>query len=521
MFVEKVKSFMECLFCKEKEMKSFDDDLTNAATRRALHDLVEKYGAASALDLSAYDGMDHTGMFGGSMKRSLKSVSESKLGKTAAEAARNTRQQAGFSAEIIETTRKNKERIISGSSVRSARLDDLGRTNDQLIDTADFVLNDKGEKIIIAGTEAQMKFIGGDGSQTFDKLCESKHEKYWKSGVKVEIPKDYFESFSKTADEKISNLQNEIKTLKTNGASAKVIENKQAQLDKYKAVRRNTISSGTTSADAMLARTNPKLYTAKSMLYTAHDAGIAGAQQAAVVGGGCAIVLNMAEILKGKDIEEAIKDVAVSTGKSAARSYAISAGGSLIEGGVQHYKDSVPKLLKMKGTPTEVAGFVVDTVESFYGYFSGSISGTECMLNVAKSAAFALANLTPIGQAVFVARTAYTLASVAVGVLKQALEAPGIARERRIQIEEECKAQIALLKQFRAEFERASQRWLKETTQTIVSALNAMDDALRISDIDKYIGAANSITEAMGRNAQFYNQEEFDSLMESDEAFVL
>lgn len=502
-------------------MESLDEDLSNAVTRRALHDLVEKYGAAAALDLSAYDGIDHTGMFGGTMKRSLKGISESKLGKTAAEAARNTRQQAGFSAEVIETTRKNKARVISGSSVRSARLDDLGRTNDQLVDTADFTLNGKGEKIIIAGTEVQMKFIGNNGSQTFNKLCETKHEKYWKAGVKVEIPKDYFEEFSKTADEKISNLKNEIKTLKDKGAAASVIENKQTQLKKYEAVRKNTIPSGTTSSDAMLARTNPKLYTAKSMLSTAHDAGIAGAQQGAIVGGGCAIVCNMVDILKGKDIDEALKDVAKSTGKSAARSYAISAGGSLIEGGVQHYKNSVPKLLKMKGAPTEVAGFVVDSVESFYGYFSGNISGTECMQNVAKSAVFALANLTPIGQAVFVARTAYTLASVAVGVLKQALEAPGIARERRIQIEEECRAQIALLKQFRAEFERASQQWLEETTHTFVSALNAMDDALQIGDVDKYIGAANSITEAMGQKVQFHNQKEFDDLMESEEAFVL
>lgn len=502
-------------------MNSLDEGLSKAAVRRALHDLVDRYSEASALDLMAYDGVDHTGMFGGSMKRSLKSVAESKLGKDATEALRNMRQQAGFSAEIIETTRKNKERIISGEKFRSARLDDLGHTNDQLVDTADFFIDGNGNKIIVAGTETQMKFIGNNGSQTFNKLCETKHEKYWKAGVKVEIPKDYFEDFSKTADEKISNLQKEVEELKARGASASVIEAKQNQLNKYKAVRKNTIPSGTTSSDAMLARTNPKLYTVKSMLSTAHDAGIAGAQQGAIVGGGCAIVCNMVDILKGKNIDEALKDVAKSTGKSAARSYAISAGGSLIEGGVQHYKDSVPKLLKMKGAPTEVAGFVVDTVESFYGYFSGNISGTECMQNVAKSAVFALANLTPIGQAVFVARTAYTLASVAVGILKQALEAPGIARERRIQIEEECKQQIALLKQFRVEFEETSKRWVKEVTNTFVTALNAMDDALQIGDVDKYIGAANSITETMGQSVQFHNQKEFDSLMDSEEAFVL
>lgn len=505
----------------DSHMDSLDDSVSRAAARVVLHDLVDRYSEAAALDLSAYDGNDHAGIFGGTMKRSLKSVSESRLGNTAMEAARNIRQQAGFSAEIIETTRKNKERVISGSKIRSGRLDDLGRTNDQLVDTADFFTDDKGNRVIIAGTEAQMKFIGNNGAQTFGKLCETKHEKYWRAGVKVEIPKDYYKDFVETADEKIGNLNKELSALKKQGATSSIIEKKQAQLEKFKAVRKNTIPSGTTSSQALMARTKPKAYTAKEYALTAHGAGVAAAGQGALMGGGKAIICNMAAILNGKDVDEAIKDVAISTGKSAVRSYATSAGGTLIGGGLKHYKDSIPKILKAKGAPTEIAGFIVESVESFYGYFNGDITGVECMKNVGRSAAFALAALTPVGQAVFIARTAYTLASVAVGVLKQALAAPKLARERRIQIEAECREQIELLRQFRAEFEEATKKWIKSTTECFVDALSGMNDALQLGDVDKYIGSANKITRAMGQKVQFDNQKEFDSLMRSNESFFL
>jgi hypothetical protein len=78
----------------------FDESLTNAAANRALYDFVDKYGKAASLDLAAYDGK--SGVIE-QTKRSLKSISESRLGKTLNEAERNIKQQSGFSAETIET----------------------------------------------------------------------------------------------------------------------------------------------------------------------------------------------------------------------------------------------------------------------------------------------------------------------------------------------------------------------------------------------------------------------------------
>ena len=287
--------------------------------------------------------------------------------------------------------------------------------------------------------------LGKNGGETFDKLCSSKHEKYFASGTPVKIPKDYYPDFIERADSKINGLKQEIKTLNSQNANPSLIAAKKAQLKKYETIRKNTYSSETTSKEALLARTNPKLYTAQSMLGTAHEAGLEGAKSGAVIGGGMAIVCNLGEVLKGKPIEDAVKDVAVKSAKSAVRSYAVSSGATLVDGGIQHYRSELPKLLKNAKAPTEIAGFVVDAASAFYNYYNGSISGVDCMKQLAVSASLALANLTPIGQAVFIARTVYTLASVSVSVIRDALKAPEIARERRIQIEKECEEQIKVL----------------------------------------------------------------------------
>jgi hypothetical protein len=157
----------------------------------------------------------------------------------------------------------------------------------------------------------------------------------------------------------------------------------------------------------------------------------------------------------------------------------------------------------------------------FYNYYNGSISGVDCMKQLAVSASLALANLTPIGQAVFIARTVYTLASISVTVIRDALKAPKIARERRIQIEKECEEQIKALKIFREEYEFRSKAWLKQTTETFVTAFDTMDNALQIGDADSFICGANKISHAMGCETQFENCEQFNHLMESDEAFIL
>ena len=496
----------------------FDEKLTNAAANRALYDFVSRYGEAASLDLAAYDG--RSGLVGQS-KRSLKSISESRLGKKADEALRNIKQQAGFSAEVIETTKINKQRIINGENVRNFRMDDLGKTNDQLVDTIDATKTSDGTWKEIAGTGVQMKFIGKNGGETFDKLCNSKHQKYFESGTPVKIPKDYYPEFKERADFKINGLKQEIKTLNAQKASPDLIASKKAQLKKYETIRKNTQISETTSKEALFARTNPELYTATSMLGTAHDAGIEGAKSGALIGGGMAIVGNLGAVLKGKPIDEAVKDVAASSAKSAVRSYAVASGATLIDGGIQHYKSELPKLLKNAKAPTEIAGFVVDAASAFYNYYNGSISGVDCMKQLATSATLALANLTPVGQAVFIARTVYTLASISVSVIRDALKAPKIARERRIQIEQECREQIQAMKAFREEFEHNTITWVNEKTDVFKTALDAMDCALQLDDVDAFICGANQITHAMGCKTQFNNCEEFNRLMESDEAFIL
>jgi len=252
----------------------------------ALRNLMDKYGSFVSLDLSTYDGIDHTGVFGGVMKRSLKGNAESRLGTTPMDAERNMHQQAGFSAETIETTKVNKDYIRAGKSTRSARMDDLGHTNDQIVDIVDFDVDEMGNKVFVAGSSVQMKFVGKDGAQAFTKLCGSDYDKYWGENVEVKIPKDYYEGFVAKADQKIEGLKKEIKTLQSSKASSSVIASKRAQLKKIETIKSKTIPAKTTYKEALEARKNPKLYTAKNLAASVNEAGIAGAQCGAAIGGG-------------------------------------------------------------------------------------------------------------------------------------------------------------------------------------------------------------------------------------------
>ena len=63
--------------------------------------------------------------------------------------------------------------------------------------------------------------------------------------------------------------------------------------------------------------------------------------------------------------------------------------------------------------------------------------------------------------------------------------------------------------------------WIKEKTVAFVTAFDAMDEALQLGNVDAYIEGANKITRALGCQTQFESCEQFDQLMNSDEAFVL
>ena len=129
-------------------------------------------------------------------------------------------------------------------------------------------------------------------------------------------------------------------------------------------------------------------------------------------------------------------------------------------------------------------------------------------------------NLSEIGSMAPNA-VAFAALTAAYKMVRQAEKEMQVARERRIEIEDACNESIALICQYRQEMEYVVNNYLSEKLETFEKGFEAMDKAILEDDTDGYISGNAAIQEILGYKAQFRSQEEFDDLMDSDEAFKL
>lgn len=116
---------------------------------------------------------------------------------------------------------------------------------------------------------------------------------------------------------------------------------------------------------------------------------------------------------------------------------------------------------------------------------------------------------------------AYNASIAAYEELRKAMDDLAVAKERRKQIEEACREAVSMIRHYRMEMERIVSQYLSVRLKTFESGFAAMDKALSDGDIDGYIRGNVEIQKILGRKIQFVDQNEFDKLMDSDEAFRL
>lgn len=211
------------LMDEEDKYKEREGDILKAGLAGASYDTVQRFGAAIKEHLVAYSGVDNES--GKVLKKSLKDISKYKLSPDYKEA--NIKQQAGFSAEVKSTARANAEKIIGRETSRRIRTDDIGRINDQICDTIG--IDQFGNEII--GSGAQLKFVGNNAEEAFNKLISKDYKKYRDAGVKLEVPSDYYDDIIKKADEQIQSLEEQIKVLTDKGELEKAALKKQSLTD--------------------------------------------------------------------------------------------------------------------------------------------------------------------------------------------------------------------------------------------------------------------------------------------------
>lgn len=544
-----------------EEEKQRSRGTVNAGLAGVAGDVIDRYGSGVKEHIFSLNGIDNeyfldpeTGnlkpRIGNnvnksphSLKRSLSSVAGSKRhGEDSPFYKTETKNQAGFSAEIKEVARRRAEEAIAGKKPTTSRTDDLvlrdengkvildenglpkTHTNDQLFDITTKV-DANGNPV--PGSSAQMKFVGSSPKEAVGKMLSKDYQKYIDNDVKMMVPSDYYDGIKSELDARISSLEEQIDKLESQGKTD-VAEVKKEQLEKCRILKKNLVKSKVSNDEAIEARNNPRLSTAKDIARLANRAGLEQAKMGAAIGGGMSLIRNLVSVCKNeKDAKEAALDVAGDTAQAAALSYATAFSGAIIKGSAQNSSSELVKTLSKTNLPAYIATSTLEVGKTLKSYFSGEIDGVQCleqlgekgygMVNSALYAAIGqVAIPIPVVGALIGSMLGYALGSASYGALTQSLKEAKMAREERIRIEAEVAESISMLREYRAELEAIISKYLKDTRDFFDETFSRMKSSLQTGDIDGYIASTNAIARKMGKRPVYDTFSQFDSMMVSD-----
>ncbi|MCH4609592.1 hypothetical protein KVE65_02685 [Helicobacter pylori] len=367
---------------KDRKKKQKHSNITDATIMGSTSEESALYASANREHLSVLD--------------KLEEISKRKINPNYIN--QNINQQAGYSAEIKEQVHVNANNILAGKRERVCQYDDLPSEKKPQIkkpfsnhatpsknhEIVDYISVDEKENVI-PNTAVQSKFVGRNGAECFEKFLSKDYEKYLKNGMKMEIPKDFFGDFQKEANIKIKSLESQIAKQKELGnfQKADILER---ILQKCKTIKANTRPASITKAEAIEARLNPKLSTAKDVANFSHQAGMNAMQTGALVGCSVSLVTNVCEcVTKGKDPKEAIKHTALATLKGGAISYLNTFSSSSLGGLMQSSANKIIKILGKGSVPAMIVGAGVASCKVFIDYCRRKINETELLKRLVRA----------------------------------------------------------------------------------------------------------------------------------------
>ncbi len=359
---------------KDREKKQKYSNITDATILGSTSEESTLYASANREHLSVLDRLEE--------------ISKRKINPNYIN--QNINQQAGYSAEIKEQARVNEHNILAGKRERIVQYNNLSseqkawvkklfpnyatpKKNHEIVDYAS--VDEKGN--VIPGTLTQSKFVGRNGAECFEKFLSKDYDKYLKNGMKMEIPKDFFGDFQKEANIKIKSLESHIAKQKSFGDFQKAAKLEE-RLQKCKTIKAHTRPARVAKGEAIEARLNPNLSTAKDVTSISHQAGMNAAQTGALIGGGVSLVTNVYEcIANGKDPIKAIKHTAIATLKGGVLSYGSAFASSSLGGLMQSSANRIIQSLGKGSVPAMIVGACVANATVLTRYFSGKIDKAE------------------------------------------------------------------------------------------------------------------------------------------------
>ncbi|MBH0296297.1 hypothetical protein I6945_04335 [Helicobacter pylori] len=485
---------------KDREKKQKYSNITDATTMGSTAEESALYASANREHFSAWDRLEEISK----RKINPKYINQ------------NIHQQAGYSAEIKEQARVNANNTLAKKGERVWQYDDLSSekkahvkklspnyaTPSKNHEIVDYIsVDEKGN--VIPGTATQSKFVGRNGEECFKKLLSKDYEKYFENGAKMKIARNHYGDFQKAAH----------------------LEEK---LQKCKTIKAHTRPASATKREAIEARLNPNLSTAKDVTSISHQAGMNAMQTGALIGGGVSLVTNVYEcVANGKDPIKAIKHTAIATLKGGVLSYGSAFASSSLGGWMQSSANKIIQSLGKGSVPAMIMGTCAANVTILGRYFSGKIDKTELLKQLGKanatlvsSGAMAVAGQAlipiPVVGALIGGFVGAALSETFFNAFLKAREEAKLACQRRIEIERECREIIKLLEIYQNQFKEVFEQYFHETTKFFNQSFNELCRASYTGDADLSIGVNNKIQERLGQKPLFDNKQEGWELITSN-----
>lgn len=502
---------------KHKDNKNENNSIINSSLAIASNEVVDRYGSAVKEHIVAYSGIDNE--FNKELTKDLKDISQYKVDSN--NEYSNLKQQAGFAAEVKHVARENAENIINKNGQRVVRTDDVGRVNDELYDHFTY---DKNKNII---NKSQMKFVGKNPKEALQKLASKDYKKYLDNNIDIDVPSEMYEGIKEEAKNKAKLCYEQAERLKQDG-KLDIAKKKIEEAKKYEKISKKVRKTNISSDEAMEARINPEISTAKDIVKISYRAGLEQAKMGAAIGGGVSIIRNSIAIFNGdKEMKDALIDIGADTTKAASLSYVTAFAGSGIKGFMQNSKNTILQSASKTNLPAMVVTTTLEVGKTFKKYLSGEIDGLQCFEELGEkgvgmlssgmfAAAFQIAIPIPVVGALIGSMFGYAFSSAYYKEILNVFKEAKLAHERRLRIEAECEEAIKMIKEYRAELERLVSEYLIDHMTTFNMAFEQMESALEIGDINLFIEGNNIIINKLGKESQFNSFNEIDEFMNSD-----
>ena len=446
----------------------------------------------------------------------------------------NIKQQSGFAAELVKEARDNQARIVNNDAQRTRTTDGIGRTNDQ---RHDHLLLDEKQKVI-TGSESQMKFKGGystpeeirmSSERIVKDMVREKWEKY--NDRPMDIPTEQVQHAKQFAREEAAKLKAQAEKFRESGNLEKA-ELLASKAERFEVAEKNIRDSGVSSREAMEARLNPKLFVAKEIAEVSHNAGVEAAKGAFLLSGAISSAQNVFSVIyEGKPLEEAAKDVVLTTAQSSVMAYGVGATGTAIKSMMHTSTNSVTRALGKSNAPAMIATAIVEVSKSLHRYAKGDINEEELLEELGEKGTGMVAASygAAVGSAVFPGigtviggMIGYTLSSLLYKDSLSILKDSRLSTQRRAVIETLNSEAVKAIRHYQEEIRVQSRREHARREVLFEELLDTIHHSIITNDLNSLFKNINALGKEFKMHLQFANFEEFDEFMSNeDETLIL